>query len=119
MKKLYPLTVSVLLMSSRSNSSLITAPKRLCKDCKFFLPNNDKCKKFGETDLVNGENRYMYASTARQTETHCGPEATYFESNKYKFITAPYYFIKGQFPLLAISSFTGFYLYFLATTLHK
>ena len=81
MKKLYPLSVSVLLMSSRSNSSLIVAPKKLCKDCKFFLPGNDKCKKFGETDLVNGENRYMYASTARTTETHCGPEATYFEPN--------------------------------------
>lgn len=109
MKKLYPL--SVLLISSRGNSSLIVAPNKLCKDCKFFIPSNDTCKKFGEIDLVNGKNEYMYANRARKTEMHCGPEATYFEINKYRVITAPYYFVIKQWPFLAMSSIFGLYMY--------
>lgn len=117
MKKLYPL--SVLLISSRGNSSLITQPKKLCKNCKFFIPSNDKCKKFGEIDLVNGENKYMYANTARMTEMHCGHEATYFETNKYKIITAPYYFVIKQWPFLAMSSLFGLYIYAFIHTLSR
>jgi len=117
MKKLYPL--SVLLMSQRSNSSLIVPPKKLCKDCKFFIPSSDKCRKFGEVDLVNGKNEYMYANTARNREQYCGPEATYFEINKYRVITAPYYFVIKQWPFLAISSIFGLYMYAFIHTLTK
>ena len=108
MKKLYPL--SVLLLSVRGNSTLIT-PKKLCKDCKFFIPNSRECSKFGDTDLVDGSVNHMYANTARSTERHCGPEATYFEPNKYKNITAPYYFVRKQWPMIAIVSMSSLYIY--------
>jgi len=106
-------------MSVRSNSSLMVTPKKLCKDCKFFIPNGNECSKFGEMDLVNGKNNYMYANTARSTERHCGPEATYFELNKYKNITAPYYFVRKQWPILGLSSIFGLYVYALIISLHK
>lgn len=109
MKKLYPL--SILLMSKRSISSFITQPKKLCKDCKFFIPSNDTCKKFGDTDLVNGKHNYLYASTARNSDKNCGLEATYFEINKCKIISTPYYFVIKQWPFLALSSIFGLYMY--------
>jgi hypothetical protein len=62
-------------------------------------------------DLVNGKNNYMYANTARSTERHCGPEATYFEPNKYKIVTAPYYFVRKQWPMIAIVSMSSLYIY--------
>jgi hypothetical protein len=71
--------------------TLITQ-KKLCKDCKFFIANNDQCAKFGSTDLVTGKNTYDYASSARNYDKKCGDDAKYFEENTMKIITVPYYF---------------------------
>jgi len=67
--------------------------KKLCKDCKFFIANNNECAKFGSTDLVTGKNTYDYASSARNYDKKCGEDAKYFEENTMKIITVPYYHI--------------------------
>jgi hypothetical protein len=72
--------------------TLITQ-KKLCKDCKFFIANNNECAKFGSTDLVTGKNTYDYASSARNYDKKCGEDAKYFEENTMKIITVPYYHI--------------------------
>jgi hypothetical protein len=72
-------------------ASLIT-PKKLCKDCKFFIANEKRCMKFGNTNLVTGEQDYDYASSVRHDKDKCGEDAKYFEENTIKFLTVPYYF---------------------------
>lgn len=82
----------------RSSSTLIT-PKKLCINCKHFIGNNRECAIFGDTNLVNGKNDYVYASSARNDEKKCGKEAHYFEENNMKMITIPYYFLLDYWPL--------------------
>jgi hypothetical protein len=72
-------------------TTLIT-PKKLCKDCKFFIGNEQRCMKFGNTDLVTGQQTYDYASYIRNNNKKCGEDAKYFEENTMKFLTIPYYF---------------------------
>jgi hypothetical protein len=73
------------------NATLIT-PKKICKDCKFFIANEKQCMKFGDTNLVTGEQDYDYASSVRHDNDKCGEDAKYFEKNNFKFLTVPYYF---------------------------
>uniref|UniRef100_A0A6C0DBU5 Uncharacterized protein n=1 Tax=viral metagenome TaxID=1070528 RepID=A0A6C0DBU5_9ZZZZ len=72
-------------------TTLIT-PKKLCKDCKFFIGNEQRCMKFGNTNLVTGQQDYNYASSVRHNNNECGEDAKYFEKNNFKFLTVPYYF---------------------------
>jgi hypothetical protein len=68
------------------------SPKKICKDCKFFIANEKRCMKFGNTDLVTGQQDYDYASSTRNNNNKCGEDAKYFEENNFKFLTVPYYF---------------------------
>lgn len=80
--------------------------KRLCRDCKHFIGNSEKCAIFGEPDLVNGKPDHEYASISRRKE--CGEDATYFEENKMKFITGPVYSFLEYWPLtILISLYSG------------
>jgi len=80
------------------NSTLLT-PKKLCINCKHFIADRKECAIFGETDLVTGKIDYSYAKSARSDDKKCGENAFYFEENKYKFITIPYYFSKTWWPI--------------------
>lgn len=73
------------------NATLIT-PKKICKDCKFFIANEKQCMKFGDTNLVTGEQDFEFASLVRANDDKCGEDAKYFEKNNFKFLTIPYYF---------------------------
>jgi hypothetical protein len=58
-----------------------------------------------------GKNDYTYASSARRDEKKCGEEAVYFEKNKMKIITVPYYFLLDYWALtLLLSLYYGFFL---------
>ena len=72
-------------------ATMIT-PKKLCKDCKFFIANEKLCMKFYDIDLVTGKKDYDYASSVRHDNNKCGEDAKYFEENTIKFLTIPYYF---------------------------
>lgn len=76
-------------------------PKKLCKDCKFFIGDQKTCAIFGETNVINGENDYEYALTVRNNNEKCGTDAKYFEENMYKIITLPYYFLKEYWLIFA------------------
>jgi hypothetical protein len=84
-----------------TGSTLIT-PKKLCINCKHFIANKRECAVFGETDLVEGKNDYIYASSARRDEKKCGEEAVYFEENDKKFITVPYYFLLDKWAIVIL-----------------
>lgn len=66
---------------------------KLCKDCKHFIANKEKCALFGDIDFVNGSHDYNYASSVRKNKDKCGENAVYFEENTNKIVTVPYYFI--------------------------
>lgn len=99
------------LLLTSTQSALIT-PKKLCRDCKFFIPDGNECSKFGETNLVTGRNDYMYASTARLFDKNCGPDARYFEENENKLFTVPYYFVKKEWLYLILASLYITYFYY-------
>ena len=60
--KIESLCIPLLLSIKRHNSSSLITPKKLCRDCKYFIPDKSKCFTFGETDLVTGKNEYMQDS---------------------------------------------------------
>jgi hypothetical protein len=88
----------------KSSSSYLPPTNKICRDCKFYIPNNKECSKFPNVDLVTGRVTYNYASSLRTDEKLCGKEGKYFEKNHFKFITIPYYFIKEWW--LVVFSFT-------------
>jgi hypothetical protein len=89
----------------------------LCKNCKFYIRNNQLCGKFGNTDLVRGYPKYESASNVRYAENKCGEKGKYFQKNNYKFITVPYYILEEYsiffLPPIIITSSVLLYSYFL------
>ena len=79
------------LISSVKPSPIPT--QKICRDCKFFIANNQKCGHFPNVDLVTGKKSYNYASILRNNNDDCGTEGKYFKKNHYKIITVPYYFV--------------------------
>uniref|UniRef100_A0A6C0LAP9 Uncharacterized protein n=1 Tax=viral metagenome TaxID=1070528 RepID=A0A6C0LAP9_9ZZZZ len=86
------LSLGLLILISNTESTRIV-PRKLCKDCKYFIAHKKECALFGDTDLVNGKHDYNYAKNARNNENKCGEEAKFFEENNNKIMTVPYYFI--------------------------
>ena len=86
---------------------------KFCKDCKFYIANNGDCSLFSDEDLVTGVKTYEYASTVRLNDKKCGKEAVYFQENKYKFLTVPYYFLINNWTIAVFSGFTASYMVFL------
>jgi len=78
--------------------ALITTNK-ICRDCKYFIGNNGRCGKFGNTNIITGEQIYEYADMVRKDADKCGLEAKHFEENNYKMITVPYYFLSVTWPV--------------------
>lgn len=87
--------VSLILLSAFRTNGLSNrlVPKKLCRDCKYFIAHKEECALFGDTDLIYGKHDYNYASNARKNEDKCGENAVYFEENTNKIGTVPYYFI--------------------------
>jgi hypothetical protein len=65
--------------------------KPICANCKFYIPTNSKCSKFGEINIITNECRYEEAIIVRMDENKCGEDAIFFKQNYFKFITIPYY----------------------------
>ena len=76
-----------------SCSSLLPM-KKICKDCRHFIGDTIECRKFGDVDLVTGKVTYPSAKYIRDDSEKCGENATHFEENHFKIVTAPYYFVK-------------------------
>jgi len=62
-----------------------------CRNCIYYKPanyNNDftsslnRCKQFGEKDIVTNEIKYDFADMCRQNEEKCGKKGKYFEEEK-------------------------------------
>jgi hypothetical protein len=100
------------------NATLIV-PKKLCKDCKFFIANEKQCMKFGNTDLVTGQQDYDYASSTRNNNHKCGEDAKYFEENNFKFLTVPYYFTLAYWYWYPLIFIYGAWIYATIQTIHK
>ena len=67
--------------------------KPICANCKFFIPTNNECSKFGTIDIVSNKCNYEKAMNVRKDDTKCGDEAVFFKRNYFKFITVPYYYL--------------------------
>lgn len=67
--------------------------KPICANCKFFIPNKNKCSKFGDVDIITGKYSYESATIVRNDENKCGEYAIFYKNNYFKFITVPYYFL--------------------------
>jgi hypothetical protein len=100
------------------NATLIV-PKKLCKDCKFFIANEKKCMKFGDLDLVTGEKDFESASFVRAKYDKCGEHAKYFEENNLKFLTVPYYFTLAHWYWYPLIFTYGAWIYATIQTIHK
>lgn len=59
-----------------------------CKTCVHMIPSKyttafsspyNRCKKFGDKDLVSGEIVYYYANDCRKYKDYCGQSGIYYE----------------------------------------
>jgi hypothetical protein len=67
--------------------------KPICANCKYFIPINNECSKFGEINIITNEHIYEDAIIVRMDDNKCGEDAVFFKQNYFKFITIPYYYI--------------------------
>jgi hypothetical protein len=96
----------------------LTPTKKICKDCRHFIGDNIECRKFGDTNIITGKVTYDYAKYVREDNKKCGEDAILFEENHFKIITIPYYFLKGNFPLVLPSSVLILYVYWVFNVFH-
>ena len=91
--------------------------KPICGNCKFFIPNKNQCKKFGDLNIITGKYTYEKAKDVRNDENKCGEYAIFFKKNYFKFITNSYYFIleNGKLIFVLIYYFLPFILWYLFT----
>ena len=82
--------------------------KPICGNCKFFIPNKNECKKFGDVNIITGEYTYESATSVRNDEGKCGEYAIFFKKNNFKFITVPYYFMLENGKLILALSYNFF-----------
>ena len=82
--------------------------KPICGNCKFFIPNKNECRKFGDVDIITGEYTYETATSVRNDEDKCGEYAILFKKNNFKFITIPYYFLLEHGIIIFILSYNFF-----------
>ena len=54
---------------------------KLCKNCKFFIPTHNECKKSGKIDLITGYITYEKASVCRRDMYNCGINGKWFVEN--------------------------------------
>lgn len=89
--------------------------KKICANCKFFIPNKNECTKFGDVDIITDEYDYESAIEMRKDETKCGEDAIFFKKNYFKFITTFLNFVSDNDKIifLSIYSFSPIILVFL------
>jgi len=80
--------------------------KPICGNCKFFIPNKNECRKFGDMNIITGKYTYESAVSVRNDEDKCGEYAILFKKNNFKFITIPYYFILENGTIISQISYT-------------
>ena len=56
---------------------------KTCKTCKFYEPTRERCKLFGNMNVVTGEIEYNFAAAERREQGECGPEAKYWYSQDF------------------------------------
>jgi hypothetical protein len=78
--------------------------KLICSNCKFFIPTNNKCSKFGEIDIITNEYIYEQAMNVRKDDNKCSEDAIFFKHNYFKFITIPYYTILENNTIILLCS---------------
>lgn len=54
---------------------------KICKSCKFYEPTRERCKLFGNMNVVTGEIEYNFAAAERREQGECGSEAKYWSEN--------------------------------------
>lgn len=57
---------------------------KICKTCKFYEPTRERCKLFGNMNVVTGELEYNFAAAERREQGECGPEAKYWYQNNHE-----------------------------------
>ena len=82
--------------------------KKVCANCRFFIPNKNECKQSGEMNLITGKYSYNDAIDVRKNETMCGENAVLFEENKFAFLYTIYDYCVNQ--NLLFFSFISFYI---------
>ena len=52
---------------------------KTCNKCQNYESKNERCKLFGNMNLVNGNLEYNFASYERNDIGNCGPDAKYWK----------------------------------------
>jgi len=76
--------------------------QKICADCKFFIAGKDKCRIFGNVNIITGKYNYEAANLVRNDKNKCGNEAIFFKKNYFKFITTTCYHIKDEWILVSL-----------------
>jgi hypothetical protein len=86
--------------------------KPICDNCKFFIPNKNECRKFGDVNIITGKYSYESAISVRK---RINVENMRFYLKKIIFITIPYYFLLENGKLIFILSYNFSLLWYIFT----
>jgi len=53
----------------------------ICSKCRFFVPTQGLCNKFGEKNIITGLVKFDYAIANRTNVKLCGINGVYYESS--------------------------------------
>ena len=98
--RIHNLIASITAIRSSIFHPKLINTKPVCGDCKFFIGNDQTCGKLGKTNLITGKQEHQYASLVRYDNNKCGEDGIFFEENKFKFLTAPYYWLTTFWPFI-------------------
>ena len=88
--------------------------KPICANCKFFIPNKNECRNFGNINIITNEYTYEEAINVRNDHNKCGEDAIFFQKNNLKFITIPYHFLLQNKDIIIFSLSIVILPYFIA-----
>ena len=103
----------------RVSSSALPNTKKLCRDCRHFIANEQQCRIFGDVNIVTGKELYDDARHARRDDNKCGELAKEFEENHYKIITVPYYFLKEYWAFSPLIAVFGCWIFIIMNLINK
>jgi len=105
--KIYIIYIFIIFIPNVKLYLLQNHNKKICADCKFFIPNGNKCSKFGDLDIISGKHNFENAIIVRNDENKCGEDAIFFKNNNFKFMSIIFDFlVKNDLSIILYGYFT-------------
>lgn len=78
--KIYKMNIVALQSTISFKPGKNISSVKVCKNCKNYVANGERCKLFGNMNIVTGYKEYNMASFERSQSGNCGPEGKFYNA---------------------------------------